>query len=805
MLKIFSSAVKYSLLLFILLNTGMINAQLLINEYSQGASGNKEYIEFVVYGQGSCIDTCADLRSWIIDDNNGWYGTSAISPGCFRFKNDPNWACVPYGSIIVIYNHADINPLVPPNDPTDANNDGVYVLPINSPFLEMHNTLPSAANNTSYPTTGFTAATTWTNIALNNTADLIQTISPTNLNQSYHAVGYGGMSTPILINGTGSQKVYYLTNHQYNLSAGWAVGNVPTNETPGAPNTTANATWINSLGNGTGGTLFNDTINHSICQGDSFLFGSVQQNTTGFYSVTYVTPSGCDSIITLNLNVLPKPTPPTVTDTVTYCQFSVATPLSATGNNLKWYVNESSNTPLLQPPTPNTNITGATSFFVSQSIDGCESNRSKIVVIIKQLPDAPLADTIIKVCKGTPAFTLVAQGQNLQWYSVPTGGIPLSINPVINTNTGAEINWYVSQTIDGCESNRTKISITISEIVALFNMHKDSICLDEQILLSNASIGNDSMHIWQLGDGTISYDHDVVHQYSLSGVFNIKLWVVNKIGCSDSVTKSIYVGSPIDLLFVKDKQIACPGEIITFSGNLIFNFNQYEFDMGDNNYFVYNEASDTLLPTLTPYHYQFTHAYETDGVYYFNYSGKAPGCTLRERNDSIIIYPMPKVDLGSDTSICLYGAPILLANKFERLGNESYLWQNGDTALTIYAKHHGQFSLTVNNGFCSTTNTITIEKDCYTDIPNSFTPNNDGINDYFYPKQLLSKGVSKFEMTIWNRWGQVIFKTETPDGRGWDGKFNNTTQPLGVYIYSIKVGFKNGKQENYQGNVTLIR
>src|SRR5690606_6796167 len=97
------------------------------------------------------------------------------------------------------------------------------------------------------------------------------------------------------------------------------------------------------------------------------------------------------------------------------------------------------------------------------------------------------------------------------------------------------------------------------------------------------------------------------------------------------------------------------------------------------------------------------------------------------------------------------------------------------------------------------------DKDCYTDIPNAFTPNGDGENDYFYPRQLLSKGVAAFQMTVYNRWGQKIFETNSTNGRGWDGKFNGKDQATGVYIYQIKAVLNNGKIEEYTGNVTLMR
>ncbi len=111
--------------------------------------------------------------------------------------------------------------------------------------------------------------------------------------------------------------------------------------------------------------------------------------------------------------------------------------------------------------------------------------------------------------------------------------------------------------------------------------------------------------------------------------------------------------------------------------------------------------------------------------------------------------------------------------------------------------------ITVNG--CAAFDTVWVQKDCYMDIPNVFTPNGDGTNDYFYPRQLLTRGVIAFKMDIYNRWGQLIFETTSTDGRGWDGKYNNAPQPSDVYVYMIDATFKDGQIEHHQGNVTLLR
>ena len=60
-------------------------------------------------------------------------------------------------------------------------------------------------------------------------------------------------------------------------------------------------------------------------------------------------------------------------------------------------------------------------------------------------------------------------------------------------------------------------------------------------------------------------------------------------------------------------------------------------------------------------------------------------------------------------------------------------------------------------------------------------------------------------MSIFNRWGELIFQTESTTGRGWDGKFGGVDQPMGVYVYTIDAQWNNGYRNSFTGNVTLVR
>lgn len=798
-----STGILIAFCLILLCNNFKAGAQLIVNEFSQGASGNKEYIELLVKGQATCNDSCFDLRGWIFDDNNGWYGTTAISPGSYRFSNDANWSCVPYGSLIVVYNSGDLNANLPPDDPTDSNNDKVYVVPVNSSYIELHNTLPSSASN-NYPSSGFGASGTWTNMALNNSNDAVQTVAPTALTVSFHAVSYGsGVVAPVHINSSGSQKVYYLTNDQYNTSAAWTAGDVPADETPGLPNTAANGTWINSMSGPGGGGAYNDTFTVTICQGDSYTFRNNTYNTTGYYTEIFPTNAGCDSIVTLDLQVNPIPAPPAVVSPVTYCQNEVATALSATGTDLLWYEVPSGGTGNTVAPTPSTVIADTLVYYVSQTIGGCESPRNSISVIVNAQPFPPVVISPVVICQGSAPVVLTAQGQDLKWYNQPTGGIAVTIAPVINTDDGHTESWYVTQTINGCESERAHIEVRVSSIHADFTLNVDTLCISDTLFTTNLSVNNNDINYWDFGDGFSYVSLNYFHMYSQPGIYTVMLAAGNSDGCTDTARRQVWVSPVPDLRLSLDKNNLCTGDKVIFNMDYTTGFSRLSWDFGDGNGETLDDR-DNETPNSRG-HMELQHAYETEGQYYIKTTAYTPGCELLENLDSIYVHPMPKVNLGPDSVLCLHGAPILLKNAFDPGPDETYVWSTGATTPTIEARHHGDFMLTVHTPYCSNSDEVHIAKDCYVDIPNAFTPNGDGFNDYFFPRQLLSSSVSEFHMKVLNRWGQAIFETTSVDGRGWDGQFNGTPQPQGVYIYLIRTDFRNGRTESYQGNVTLIR
>ncbi|MEZ5041498.1 MAG: gliding motility-associated C-terminal domain-containing protein [Saprospiraceae bacterium] len=235
---------------------------LIINEVSNGEGGNnvKEYVELVVIGAIDAPSAPVDLDGWILDDNNIAISGQGSATGHLIFGDC--YTAVNPGSIFLVYNALDRNPSLPPDDPTDANRDGVYIIPHNSDCLRGCNVTPSSSSSLycPCPDTGEDLAS-WP-LGLRNEGDVVQVRN--RCESVVHAIYWGGVSitsevanSPTAIDiGTQSQSgrlfAFVNTNDDnWDDEANYEIRNFTNAETPGLPNSPANAAFIQQVANGT--------------------------------------------------------------------------------------------------------------------------------------------------------------------------------------------------------------------------------------------------------------------------------------------------------------------------------------------------------------------------------------------------------------------------------------------------------------------------------------------------------------------------------------------------------------------------
>jgi hypothetical protein len=237
---------------------------IILNEISNGTSGSKEFFEFLVVGSASNPLSPVNLTDWIFDDNNGDFDASVstgVARGHYRFTS--SFPIVNPGDIIVIYNTADINTNLPPDDINDSNGDGVYIIPITSTLLERCTSLPSSTSGPLYSPCIYTSSITqtWNQIGLRNGGDAAQIRDPNYV--FYHGFSYGDVNQnfptfPLVFGGGSSFRVrrgngrnrnYFLDCSDWTIRSNYARGDA-INDTPGLPNTVDNGKLINNIKTG---------------------------------------------------------------------------------------------------------------------------------------------------------------------------------------------------------------------------------------------------------------------------------------------------------------------------------------------------------------------------------------------------------------------------------------------------------------------------------------------------------------------------------------------------------------------------
>jgi gliding motility-associated-like protein len=517
--------------------------------------------------------------------------------------------------------------------------------------------------------------------------------------------------------------------------------------------------------------LATDTItqNRSICLGDTYILpngGGVQ--VAGTYYNSFINAEGCDSTIITNLTIRPVQV---ISQNVDIC-------LGTT------YV------------LPGGGVVGAAGTYGDTFVNaaGCDSIRITILNTINPPPYTVMPDTVH--CEPGAPFTLYASGGTSITWTSSAGPVncPFCYSQTVQPINS--INYYMQiQNNIGCAAYDT-VRVQISPLnTSLTVPNADTALCEGQNMAWLATVtGGVAAVTWQMffGDGTPAFNNIIggIHKYTDPGYYTAMLVGTSALGCTDTVTKLIHVYPKNASTFDITDNSLCIGDPVLISAQIGAGVDSFYFTFGDG-----NSVGDIINPTYT---------YPNAGTYTITFTAQNAECPDSITTQQVVVSNYPAVNLGPDTAYCDgYSIPIQLSNQAPTAG--SYLWSTGSTASTISVATPGTYFLTVSNVDCYGSDTVRVLEDCYLNVPNSFTPNNDNLNDYFNPMEQMSRGVTNYTMRIYNRWGETVFETTNINGRGWDGMFGNKAQPMGVYVYQIDATFKNGKKQNFTGNVTLLR
>jgi gliding motility-associated-like protein len=159
------------------------------------------------------------------------------------------------------------------------------------------------------------------------------------------------------------------------------------------------------------------------------------------------------------------------------------------------------------------------------------------------------------------------------------------------------------------------------------------------------------------------------------------------------------------------------------------------------------------------------------------------------------------VNIGRDFSLCREDS-IELRNKDILPIRSVYSWSTGTAEETTWIKKRGTYSLTVTEGNCSAVDTVVVDTCPTFAIPSAFSPNGDGENELF---KITGIGFNSYELLIFNRWGQLIYKS-VEQSEGWDGtSMNGKECQIDVYIYKLNYQGLGLTPKQRIGKIALVR
>lgn len=292
-------------------------------------------------------------------------------------------------------------------------------------------------------------------------------------------------------------------------------------------------------------------------------------------------------------------------------------------------------------------------------------------------------------------------------------------------------------------------------------------CLNDTIFFDTGLSPSRYTFDWDLGDGDTSTESVFQHFYPNLGSYPVRL-ILHDL-CLNEID-TLYQDLMITLRQAVDgpqDTLICEGESIQLGASDLADA-RYEW-RGPNGYF--SEEQFPIIPNMKT---NFSGDYSVIGI--------VSGCATFPAVHQIEVLPNPQPYLGEDTLICSKSE----LNTILEAGNYStYRWQDNSQQATFMVQKEGTFSVTVTDEFgCIGSDEILLEEQCPTSlyIPTAFSPNDDGVNDYF---QAFGTDIISFKMSIFDRWGELIFESTDIEER-WEGTFQSTDAPIGVYVWVVE-------------------
>lgn len=434
----------------------------------------------------------------------------------------------------------------------------------------------------------------------------------------------------------------------------------------------------------------------------------------------------------------------------------------------------------------------------TSALNGCTASITQPVTV-QVTPVAAFAPEPASGCIDLQVvFQNTSEGADFYTWDFGNGNTSASVAPSHTyTVPGTYEVTLVAENLNGCSDSIALPVVAHPLPQAGFVLSSQQSCTAPvMVSTTNTSMGAVG-YAWDLGNGGTSELNEPVIVFDAPGSYTVQLTATNQFGCEDVATVVYVVHPTPEAAFTVEPQPACAGYPVVFTNGSV-NATDYVWSFGD------GASSEADGPQ---------HIYADPGLYdVVLVAIGAGGCSdSLVVSGAVLVHPTPVADFTTDTLGSVRNA---LRFNNESQGATSFIWDFGDgeTSNEVHPTHlfpgdGGVYTtcLAVQNAFgCPDTicRAVWVNGDPGVYVPNTFTPNGDGLNDVFLP--VLNGFIGwNYRLLIYDRWGELIHETRDPNA-GWDGRARGRDSQIDAYVWKLIVE-RDGDARDFIGHVNLVR
>jgi len=357
----------------------------------------------------------------------------------------------------------------------------------------------------------------------------------------------------------------------------------------------------------------------------------------------------------------------------------------------------------------------------------------------------------------------------------------------------------------GCQARIPSDAIHVYGAIPLFGKDKKEFCDTGLVTFKNFTLSNDPVvsTLWNFDDGGTSTNEQPTHFFGNPGLYSISLTVTTENQCVSSYLDTVRVyKTPV--VSITGKDTICINSSEQFAGVLTAPDSTITWQWSFGN----GATSQVQNPSV---------AYSSAGDFTIQLvAANKLGCS-GSADHAVNVVPLPTADPvtnpltvisgGSAQLNMNYTGPII---SYNWLPSQHLECTDCPQPVATPMKTTDYTVEVQDSHGCKNSGHITVKVVCGDQnffIPNTFSPNGDGVNDVFY---LRGSGLFRINsLMIFDRWGEIVFEKKNLSINnpldGWNGTYKGKKAKPDVYIYQIEIVCNNGETIKYAGNVALIQ